>query len=234
MTQQDPKELFDDYAGNYEAALAEGLATTGEDASYFAAGRVKWMRRWLEKRAITPRRVLDFGCGTGGSTPFLLELPGVTEIVGVDVSAASLKVARSRYPDPRVRFELTSEMPSLGMFDLAFCNGVFHHIPPPERPGCVQAVRRAVGKDGLFALWENNPWNPGVRYIMSRVSFDRDAITLSPLETRRLLRNNGFDVVSSDFLFIFPRILSALRFMEYPLHKLPLGGQYLTLATPRV
>lgn len=227
------QQLFNDYAANYEAALQEGLSSTGEDSSYYARGRVKWMQKWLDKLGITPRRVLDFGCGTGGSTPFLLELNGVEELVGVDVSDSSLEIARSRCKDPRVRFAMTNEIRGAGTFDLAFCNGVFHHIAPAERAGCVQAVHRAVGDGGLFALWENNPWNPGVRYVMSRIPFDRDAITLSPPETRRLLKGNDFDVVASDFLFIFPRLLAPLRFLERPLCKLPLGGQYLTLATPR-
>ena len=227
------QQLFNDYAANYEAALQEGLSSTGEDSSYYARGRVKWMQRWLDTLGITPRRILDFGCGTGGSTPFLLELEGVQEIVGVDVSDSSLAIARSRFTDPRVRFALTDAIPESGDFDLAFCNGVFHHIDPTLRAGCVHAVRRAVGHGGLFALWENNPWNPGTRYVMSKVSFDKDAITLSPPETRRMLRVNGFNIVASDFLFYFPRSLSVLRFIEPALCKLPLGGQYLTLATPQ-
>jgi len=72
-----------------------------------------------------------------------------------------------------------------------------------------------------------------VRYIMSRVSFDRDAITLPPPQTRTLLGVNGFDVLASEFLFIFPRALAPLRFLEKPLRRLPIGGQYLTLARKR-
>jgi hypothetical protein len=32
--------------------------------------------------------------------------------------------------------------------------------------------------------------------------------------------------VSTDFVFIFPALLKTLRFLEPPLRKLPLGGQY--------
>jgi hypothetical protein len=86
---------------------------------------------------------------------------------------------------------------------------------------------------GMFALWENNPWNPGTRYIMSRVPFDKDAITMTPPETRRLLRNAGFEIVRTDFLFLFPHLLRALRPLERVLAPLPLGGQYLVLARKR-
>jgi hypothetical protein len=86
---------------------------------------------------------------------------------------------------------------------------------------------------GVFALWENNPWNPGTRYIMSRVPFDKDAITMTPPETRRLLRATGFEIVRTDFLFVFPHLLRVLRPLERLLARLPLGGQYLVLARKR-
>jgi len=225
--------LFDEYAGNYEAALAEGLQTTGEDSAYFARGRVEWMQRWIDRLEITPANVLDFGCGTGGSTPWLLQLRGVQAHIGVDISDASLTIARQTHTEERARFEHVDRFTVVNQIDLAFCNGVFHHIPPADRPACVRYVHRTLKPGGLFALWENNPWNPGVRYIMSRVSFDRDAITLPPPQTRTLLGVNGFDVLASEFLFIFPRALAPLRFLEKPLRRLPIGGQYLTLARKR-
>ncbi len=113
--------------------------------------------------------------------------------------------------------------------DMAFCNGVFHHIPLAERADAVASVFQALRPGGLFAFWENNPWNPGTRYVMSRIPFDRNAITLPPPEARRLLRSGGFHVLRSDFLFYFPRALAALRIMEPVLRKLPLGAQYLVL-----
>ena len=226
---ENASDLFDQYAGGYEAALDEGLKVTGENPAYFAEGRVKWMQRWLDRLEATPRRILDFGCGTGGSVPFLLKLKGVEEIVGVDVSDASLNVARERYTDPRVQFHRPSDFSVEGSIDLAFCNGVFHHIPPADRPACVRYIHTTLRPGGLFALWENNPWNPGVRYIMSRVSFDRDAIMLSPPETTALLSNQNLQQLAQRFAFVFPRQLAWLRATEHLVSRMPLGGQYITL-----
>ncbi|MGN6726699.1 MAG: class I SAM-dependent methyltransferase [Tepidisphaeraceae bacterium] len=226
---ENASDLFDQYAGGYEAALDEGLKVTGENPAYFAEGRVKWMQRWLDRLEVTPRRILDFGCGTGGSVPFLLKLKGVEEIVGVDVSDASLNVARERYADPRVQFHRPSDFSVEGSIDLAFCNGVFHHIPPADRPACVRYIHTTLRPGGLFALWENNPWNPGVRYIMSRVSFDRDAIMLSPPETKHLITSSGFQRIACNYCFVFPKQLSAMRPLERLLRGIPIGGQFLTL-----
>lgn len=64
---------------------------------------------------------------------------------------------------------------------------------------------------------------------MSRIPFDRDAITLAAPEARRLLRAAGFDILRTDFLFIFPRMLRWSRGIEPLISRLPLGAQYQVL-----
>lgn len=223
---------FDIYADNYDEALALGLSVTGETKDYYAAARVAWLAKRLAARKHAVRTVMDFGCGTGSGVPYLFDGLGAKLVHGVDVSAASLETARATHTRDGATFAMIEER--IGpTFDLAFCNGVFHHIPPAERHGAAAYVHDALLPGGMFALWENNPWNPGTRYIMSRVPFDRDAIMMSPPKTRRLLRDAGFDIVRTDYLFIFPRALSALRPLERALSPFPLGGQYLVLARKR-
>ena len=110
--------------------------------------------------------------------------------------------------------------------DLAYCNGVFHHIPPAQRAEALALVNRALRVGGSFSFWENSPWSLATRYVMSRCAFDRDAIMLTPPEARCLLRDGGFEILRTDFRFIFPRALRALRKIEDFVHRLPLGTQY--------
>ncbi len=221
---------FDQYADDYDAALAKGLSVSGESKDYFAEGRGRWLGKCLEGLGQPAGAVLDFGCGTGSATPYLLKLPGVKSVLGVEVSAQSLKVAERLHGAGTVRFQLSSEYRPEGKLDLAYCNGVFHHIPLSERAGAVRYVLEALRPGGLFSLWENNPWNPGTRYVMSRIPFDKDAITLNYRETQRLLRATGFEVLRSDFLFIFPRSLRWLRPLERLVTAFPFGAQYQILA----
>jgi len=146
--------------------------------------------------------------------------------VGIDTSGRSLEVARNTFGSLKAQFYGSGEYEAQGRADLVFCNGVFHHIPPPDRATAVEYLFRCLRPGGLFALWENNPWNPGTRYVMSRIPFDRDAITLSPPESRRLVRAAGFEVLRTDCLFIFPHCLRWLRTVEPLLSSLPIGGQY--------
>jgi len=218
---------FDAYAKDYEQALGQGLAVTGESRDFFMRGRVAWLKRRLDELRVRVERVLDYGCGTGNSVPELQALLGVPDIVGVDLSQKEIAVARRDIPQGR--FFVTHEFVPAGDRDLVYCNGVFHHVPVAERPAAIRYVFEALRPGALFALWENNPWNPGTRYVMSRIPFDHDAITLSAPETRRLMQTAGFEVVNTDFLFIFPRILRPLRALEPRLARFPLGAQYMVL-----
>jgi SAM-dependent methyltransferase len=220
------KPGFDAYASQYDAALTEGLSVSGETKDFFAQGRVEHLAGRMRELQFWPDSIMDFGCGTGTNSPFLLNLDRVASLLGVDVSESSLNIARRAVPDKRAAFSVLDRYRPDGRFDLVFTNGVFHHIPPSERAGAIGYIFRALRPGGLLAFWENNPWNPGTRYVMSRIPFDRDAITLTSREAEGLIRAGGFDVLRTDFLFIFPKMLAFLRGLEPSLVRLPFGAQY--------
>lgn len=217
---------FDEYAAEYDRALQRGLRVSGEDKNFFARGRIAWLARCLSKSGDRPQAIMDFGCGTGSATPYLFELLDAATVTGVDISQRSLEAARRVFGSDRSMFLLFTEHEPRQAIDLAFSNGVFHHIPPDDRAQAIDYVYRSLRRGGLFAFWENNPWNPGTRLVMSRVPFDRDAITLSSIEAKQLLRRGGFEILRTDFLFIFPRALKWLRVLEPAVSRLPLGAQY--------
>jgi SAM-dependent methyltransferase len=220
---------FDDYARTYDSALNLGLSLSGESKEYFAHQRVRWLAARLSDLGVPPSHVLDYGCGTGGTSPELLEQLHARMVVGVDESRESLDVARRVHADPRLQFKTMSDLEPSGQFQVVYCNGVFHHVEPEQRLDALAYVHRSLSEGGYFGLWENNPWNPGTRLVMRRIPFDRDAKLLSPPHTRRLLTRAGFDVLRTDFLFLFPRVLSALRPLECRLARFPAGAQYMVL-----
>ena len=222
---------FDEYADPeaYDAALDRGISVSGEDKTYFARGRVAWLAECLKSHGLRPERVLDFGCGTGTAAPFLLDILESTRLIGVDTSARSIETARLLHGSDRSRFLTLDEYQPCGEVDLAYCNGVFHHIPLNLRDEAVNYLVRSLRPGGLFACWENNPWNPGTRLVMKRIPFDRDAITLSPPVARCLMAHGGFEILSTHFLFVFPKPLSLLRGLEPWMCKLPTGAQYQVL-----
>jgi SAM-dependent methyltransferase len=221
---------FDTYASEYDAALNQGLAISGEDKMYFVEGRVRWLSQCLKRLRLPSRSVLDFGCGIGAATPALRDLLQPETIVGLDVSPESLQLARSRHADSLVSFDLPSIYDPSENIDVVYCNGVFHHIPLAERLDTVRYIARCLRPRGVFALWENNPWNPGTRLIMRRIPFDRDAIMLSAHKAASLLVAAGLRVLRTDYRFVFPRFLRAMRGIEDYMTGLPVGAQYQILA----
>lgn len=217
---------FDRHAATYDADLNRALSATGEDKNYFAQGRVHWLGKCLNQLSIAPRSAIDYGCGVGDTSALLKATLGLDSIVGLDVSVRSLDIARLTQVGMGQSFQTFEQYRPDASVDLAYCNGVFHHIPVEQRSDSVAYIYRCLRPRGIFSFWENNPRNPGTRYVMSQCVFDEDAIPILPGEAQDLLRDNGFEILSVDFLFFFPRFLKGLRLLEPYLARLPLGAQY--------
>jgi SAM-dependent methyltransferase len=217
---------FDSHADSYDAELNQGLSVSGETKEYFATRRVHWLRQCLGKLSEQPSSAIDYGCGIGDTTVLLRNLLQLKSSVGLDVSARSLELARLNHASEGCAFLAFEEYIPKADVDLVYCNGVFHHIPIDARAAAVDYVLRCLRPGGLFAWWENNPWNPGTRYVMSRTAFDRNALTITASGATRLLQSRGFEVLTINYLFLFPRFLNALRFLEPYARGVPLGAQY--------
>jgi SAM-dependent methyltransferase len=224
---------FDPWADRYEEALARGLALSGEGRDYFALRRIEFLAGILAGLGRRPASVLDFGCGTGETVPVIRSAFQPGRVVGVDSSEASIRLARDRICLEGVTFATLDEWQPSADFELAYVNGVFHHVPEGERGLVMGRLAAALRPGGLLSLWDNNPWNPGARLVMSRIPFDHDAVMLSARSAARLATAAGLQVLRVDHLFIFPRALRRLRPLEDRVSRWPLGAQYQVLCVRR-
>ena len=221
-------DLFD-LSQEYDAMLTKGIRLSGETKDYFAFHRVKYLRAALPAH-FQPTRILDFGCGVGTAMPHLMSFFPDATIVGVDTAVNAIEFARKNFKSNRTRFFPLAELADLEFFDLCYTNGVFHHIEPQNRAETARRIYHVLNPNGYFALFENNPWNPGTRLVMSRIPFDRDAKMLSIPEAHHLVKKSAFHPSGrAQTLFYFPSWLAPLRFLEPSLKNLPLGAQYCIL-----
>ncbi len=81
--------------------------------------------------------ILDAGCGSGYTSLILAEANPHAQIVGIDVSAESIKLAEMRlkhhgFGDAQFHVLSIEELPSLGMeFDYINCDEVLYFLPEP-------------------------------------------------------------------------------------------------------
>lgn len=221
-----PNQNFENIALNYNDVLNKSLALTGEDAFFYARKRIFYFSNFLQQIKYETHKVLDFGFGDAKSLAIFTEQIRKINYVGVEESKKFVELARVKYTINDYQFLHLKEFTPDSSFDIAYCNGVFHHIKPLLWQTNINLIYQSLKKGGYFSFWENNPYNPFTRFIMSRTEFDKDAVLLYPHRSIKLLKNAGFEIILLKYFFIFPGFLKFLRPLEKYFARLPLGGQY--------
>ena len=100
---------------------------------------------------------LDICCGTGAAMQWLGPLCS-HRVVGIDMSAGMLEVARSTTRsapgDAHLEFVRGNalDMPFGANFDLAVCFGAFGHILPQDEPQLIRQIAGALKPGGRFVF----------------------------------------------------------------------------------
>lgn len=123
-----------------------------------------------ELQAAGAKRVLDLGCGEDKLLRLLAADPRFTEVVGVDVSARSLEIARqrldrARLPDgarARVKLlhgSLTYRDARLSAFDAAAVVEVIEHLDPPRLEAFAAALFGCARPGAVVLTTPNREYN---------------------------------------------------------------------------
>jgi len=88
-------------------------------------------------------RVLDIGCSIGAVAYDLAKRAGA-EVIGIDLNAGDIAVARTQYAHPHVRYLVGDALKDLPgeQFDVVILSNVLEHLP--ERPAFLRRVKQAV------------------------------------------------------------------------------------------
>lgn len=220
---------FDDAAAAYDATVQQAIGISGETVQFFANLKVQLMARVLGEQK--PSRILDFGCGIGNTTRALRREFADAHVVGFDVSANSVAMARRASYGQGNRIDYVTSQGDYLPFtdasvDAGFTSCVFHHIEPNERLHWARELRRVLRPGAPLFLFEHNPNNPLTVRVVRRVPFDAGVVLLRAHDAASLLQNAGFSSSAPWFYFFFPSWLRGLRPLEVLLKRLPVGAQY--------
>jgi len=225
---------FDRHAATYDGGLDNPVKRLmGNSADQFIAVKARWLlRREPALKAAGGLRLLDYGCGAGDLMRVLAELGARASFSGCDVSQGMLGEAARRWPAalggaPLLCPQDGARTPFAdGQFDIATISAVLHHVPVEERPAVYAELGRVLKPGGRLYVFEHNPRNPLVRYVIARTPIDANAILLDSREVRHGLLDAARYDLETDYLMFMPPGIAALRPIDRALAWLPLGAQY--------
>ncbi len=142
--------LFLDDDLQYSCAYFETLGASLEEAQNAKKCHI------AAKMLLEPgQRILDIGCGWGGTGLFLAENFNV-DVTGITLSTEQQRVAERRSKElgleKRVRFRLCDYRAVAGTFDRLVSIGMFEHVGPQNFQSYFKAARRLMTSDGVFVL----------------------------------------------------------------------------------
>ena len=229
---------FDRFADEYEQLLARDIRLSGEDPLFFAAYKAADVHRHLVEAGIdlgSLGRILDFGCGVGGSLPHLREWFPATDLVGADISRKSLDVAQRRYPDLArfVHFSGGEPLPfDDGTVDVSFSACVFHHIPHDEHDRILRDLLRVIKPGGWLFIFEHNPLNPLTVRTVKACPFDDNAVLMRSGVLKQRIRARGFCRCGGSLSHILPRRVAPLASARIRADLVPAGRAILCGGAP--
>lgn len=132
---------------------------------------------------ISPRRIIDLGCGPGNSTAVVLERYPEAQVTGLDSSSDMITTARAALP--KVDFalgDLATYTPDEPV-DLLFSNAVFQWISYEDRIPIIQRLIQSLQPGGVFAFQvPDNYLEPANKAMRTVAQEGPWAETLGPLK----------------------------------------------------
>lgn len=160
---------------------------------------------------LTPKdKVLELGCGTGSTA--LVLAPNVAQITAIDLSPGMLAIAQEKTEQASVKnlsFEVGSEVPVQGQYDVVMGYSLFHLVPDMEKR--FAQINDLLPKGGYFisktvCLGQRGAGTGGVlKSLMIRVAIPVMQLigkapyvrSFSVKELETAVVNAGFEIVES-------------------------------------
>jgi ubiquinone/menaquinone biosynthesis C-methylase UbiE len=219
---------FDSFASEYRSVHSQNLHFTGAESEFYSEYKILEVLKRTKNDA--PALILDFGCGDGTTSYFFSKHFPDQFIHGIDISAASIKIANEKniansefkiFDGEIIPFDSET-------FDVVFIANVLHHIDFELHQQVLCECRRVLKHNSSVFVFEHNPLNPVTRKLFNDCIFDRDAKLLRQKYLHKQMLLSGFEQINTSYHLFFPRqkIFKAFHYLERYLTAVPVGGQY--------
>ena len=194
-----------------EAGYFDELVRERGEFNPFADRGWSNLARWFAEmvRPAAPSRVLDIGCGTGRSR--CIYAPHASSYIGIDLSVAALRKARSEFPvDDWVGSDARSLPFAAASFDVVSFSSVLHHIPDYRR--ALSEALRVLRPGGRVFAFDPNLLHPAMALFRWPRSPFYIAEGVSPQEAPLLARSLRREFVAAGFADVRQRAHSDLPY----------------------
>lgn len=149
---QEALELFQRQWATYQKFVDADYGSTTE--------AYRTLHRVLRERFDRPFSFLDLACGDARGSVEALHGTRIAHYHGVDLSSPALDLAARSLDDLGCEVELehgdfidaVNNRPEAA--DVVWFGLSLHHLPRPEKLDLMRAIRRMIGPDGLFMVYE--------------------------------------------------------------------------------
>jgi len=178
-------------------------------------------------------RVLEVGCGSGANL-WMIAREGF-DAHGIDLAPEGISLCAQMLEFWGTQATLTPA----DMTDVPYPDSHFDAIVDVFSSYCIDEagfekfldeVSRLLKPGGRIYVFEHNPRNPLVRYVIARTPIDENAILLDAREVRHGLLDAARYDVETDYLMFMPPGIGFLAPIDRTLAWLPLGAQYVVAA----
>lgn len=145
----------------------------------------------LSQFNIKDKKVLDFGCGLGGCSPYF----NSSNYLGVDIDEERINYAKKSYPNYCFSI-IENEKIHLknSSFDIIFVCGVLHHIPNRTVLKYLKEFNRLLKSDGKIIAFEAFIFPNSKLNNLAMKLLDEGKYIRSEQEYQTLFINEGFQV----------------------------------------
>lgn len=157
---------YDLNAEIYAKLPLEGAGTTG----YLAFRDVlKLLCKYIKMPELLSLNTLDYGCGVGRSSRFLKTCLGFKQVLGVDVSAKMIEIARQIDPHGDYQLIESAQIPlAENTMDFVFSSFVVVEVATQEEIAAIfREIQRVLKVGGIFMLitTSENFFNPEYHWL---------------------------------------------------------------------
>ncbi len=182
-------------------ATAQDLYTSGAyqetNADWHEAGspwKAAQILKILNRNALRPASIADIGCGVGRICAELArQVPSAQRLTGYDIAPEAIRLARERYGDERLSYELADMLETDEQADLVLCIDVFEHVED------YMGFLRKLSRHGEYFVFHVPLEMNASAILRERYLYTRERVGhihyFSTASTLATLRDTGYEIV---------------------------------------